>query len=428
MRRISLLTLFAILTAFTSLWAWERLDEIVAVVGDKPILASELEFQTQIFAVQSGVKAGDQEQMETLRRELLRQMINDRLILIKARQDTTIKVSDDELEASFEQRIEQLRSRFPTQEEFDRQLASEGLNFRELKARLREEVAEQIYKEKLINKLLSRVSVMRSEVSDFYETYRDSLPEHPRSVKLARLILDLAASDESLAALRAEAEALLVRIHDGESFEELAKQYSDDPSGEGGGDIGTFSKGDLVPEFEKAVLALKPGELSGVVQTQFGYHIIKLVDKTPKNFHAKHILLMERPEAADSSRVETLAANLLDSLAAGADWGELVKQYSSDETSRATEGEMGWFALADLPPNYREAAEQLDPGQISKPLWLEGGLHILKQLDRREARPFSLDEDYDILKEYARRQKSEEVINQVVDEMKDKVYLELRDL
>lgn len=428
MKRISLLAILLALLAATTLFGWERLDEIVAVVGDKPILLSELDFQTQIYAVQSGIKASDQEQMESLRQELLRQMINDRLILIKARQDTTIKVSDDEVEAAFEKRVSDLRSRFKTQEEFDRQLAAEGLNFRELKARLREEVGDQIYKEKLISKMLSQVSVVRSEVEDFYDTYRDSLPNHPRSVKLAQLSLDLQMSPERQANMKAQAESLAVRIHNGESFEELAQQYSDDPSGQNGGDIGTFSRGDLLPEFEKAALALNPDDISGVVKTQLGFHIIKLVEKSGNSFHAKHILLMEQPEAADSVRVEALANSLLDSLAGGADWNEIVKEYSADEANRANGGEMGWFALQDLPPEYRDKVEDLPVGKISEPLWLEGGLHLLKILDRRESRPFSLEEDYDVLKEYARRQKSEQVISKVVDEMKDKVYLELRDI
>lgn len=428
MRRASLLLLAFVTLLSGTLFAWDRLDSIVAVVGDKPILSSEVDFQAQMYAVQSGISIDDTQQMQALKQELLQQMINDRLILLKAKQDTTIKVTDDEVEQGFQQRLQQLRGRFKTQDEFDKQLASEGLTLRELKVRLREEVEEQMYKEKLISKLLNRVSVLRSEVKDFFETYKDSLPDHPRSVKLARLVLDLSSSPERDAELRAEAESLTVRIHNGESFEDLAKQYSDDPSGENGGDIGTFQKGDLLPEYEKAALTLNPGEVSGVVKTQLGYHIIKLVDRNGNSFHTKHILLMERPAASDSTRVETLANALLDSLSAGADWVQLVKDHSSDSTNRANEGEMGWFAVDDLPDQYKEAINDLQPGQYSKPVWAEGGLDILKVLDRRDARPFSLNDDYDILKEYARRQKSQQVIDQVVDEMKDKVYLEIRTL
>lgn len=423
-----LLAVALLLLSATPLLAWERLDQIVAVVGGKVILSSELEFQAQMYAVQSGFKIQNDEQLKQLEQELLRQMINDRLILIKAKQDTTIRVSNDEVDEAFKRRVDELQASFPTQAEFDRQLEAEGLTFRDLKVRLRAEVEDQLYKEKLISKLLSKVSVTRSEVENFFETYRDSLPEHPRSVKLARILLVPASSADMQDSLRREAESLLTRIGAGESFEELAKEYSDDISADQGGDIGTFNQGDLLPEFERAALTLAPGDVSGVVKTKLGYHIIKLVSKQGASFHCEHILLMDKPSGTDSTRVLQLGQSLVDSLHHGADWGELVKTYSDDETNKATLGELGWFAIADLPEAYRDKVAELAKDSVTAPFWADEGLQILKVVDRREARPFSLEEDWDVLKEYSRRQKSESVIAAVVDEMKDKVHLELRGL
>lgn len=421
------LLLWAVLTVLcSSLWAWERLDDIVAVVGKKAILASELEFQAQMYAAQMGIKVKNDTQLEQIKQDLLRQMINDRLILLKAMEDTTIKVSDDEVDAAFQTRVDELQSSFRSPEEFEAQLATEGLTFRELKVRLREEVRDQIYKEKLIGKLLNRVSVTRAEVEDFFNSYRDSLPDHPRSVKLARMLLRPASSSEMRDSMLQVAQSLVNRIAGGESFEDLAGEYSDDISSSQGGDIGEFTKGDLLPEFERAALALSPGEVSGVVSTKLGLHIIKLVSKESESFHCKHILLMDHPVAADSVRAEKLAADLTDSLEAGADWGEMVKQFSEDESNKAMLGELGWFAIDDLPPQFQAALTGVDAGGLTRSFWTEEGLQILKVLDRRESRSFSLEEDWDILKEYTRRQKSESVIAAIVNEMKDKVYLELR--
>jgi peptidyl-prolyl cis-trans isomerase SurA len=406
--------------------AWERMDEIIAVVGSKPILASELEMQTQLYAVQAGINPKNEAQFSELRQELLRQMIHDRLILIKAKQDTSIKVSDDEVDAAFEMRLEELRNRFAGEEELKRQLAVEGLSFRELKVRLREEVSEQIYKEKLISKLLSRVSVSRADVEQFFDQYADSLPNHPRSVKLAHLVLSVSSAKTEQDSLRQFAEELVSRIGAGESFEELAREFSDDVSAEEGGDIGTFRKGDLLPRFERAALALSSGEVSGVVQTEVGLHIIKLVDKTENTLHCKHILLRDQPTAADSNRVFSRATDLARELRQGEDWGMIVKAHSDDETTRAIEGELGWFAVDNLPAVYQQAVENLDQEEISEPIWTDAGVEILKLKDRQEARKLSIEQDYGVLKEYARRQKSEEVIASVVDEMKDKVHLELR--
>lgn len=306
------------------------------------------------------------------------------------------------------------------------QLAAEGYTMRDLRNKLRIDIHDQLIKDRLVQKLLSKVSVTRGEVEKFYSAYRDSLPPHPQSIKLAHLLLKLTASPQISDSLRLKAEALRARIDQGESFELLAEQFSEDPSAEGGGDIGTFRKGDLVPEYEKAALALNPGEVSPVIHTSFGYHIIKLVGKAEESFHTKHILLLEKSSGTDSSRVYAEAESLTARVNAGEDWGTLVKEHSTDDKTRANFGELGWYALAELPEEFKSGLVNLEIGKLSHPVWSEEGLHIIKLLDKRDERPVSLTDDYDMLKEYARRQKSSEVIAQVVDEMKDRVYIDLR--
>lgn len=406
--------------------AWEDLDKIVAIVGERVILASELEFQIQMYEVQSKTNLDAPEAREQFRRDLLTQMINDRLILIRAKEDTTIVISDADVDEALEKRLGELKARFRSTAEFETQVAAEGYTMRELKNKLREDIHDQLYKDRLVNKLLSKVSVTRSEVEKFYEQYRDSLPQRPEMVKLAHLLLQMQASTAVGDSLKAKAEMIRQKIVDGESFEMLAQQYSEDPSAESGGDIGTFRRGDLVPEYERAALGLNPGEVSPVIHTPFGYHIIKLVAKAEDNYHTKHILLLEKATAADSLRLETFAQTLADSAASGADWGVLVKNYSSDDKTRTNSGELGWFAIEELPDVYRTPLQTLQPGQISAPVWTPEGLHLMRLLEKKESRPITVSEDYDMLKEYTRRQKSSEVIAKVVDEMKDRVYLDMR--
>lgn len=410
-----------------TLLAWDKVDGIVAVVGDKAILSSELDFQMQMYAVQTGAKIDKPEDARKIKQQLLTQMLNDRLILIKATQDSTIKVNDSEVDDALTRRIDELKGRFPTEAEFEKQLESEGYTFRELKFKLREDVRDQLLKEKLISKLLAKVSVSKGEVENFFKTYRDSLPDHPQSIKLAHLLLQLTASKTTADSLLNEARVLLDRTRKGESFEELARKYSQDPSADAGGDIGAVRKGDLMPEFEKAALALNPGEISEVVKTAVGYHIIKLVGKTENQYQAKHILLLGKSSSSDSAALVMQANSIIDRVKKGEDFGTLVKEFSADSTTRANFGELGWLAVNDLPPEFNDGLPGVANGELSKPVWIADGLHILKVLDRKEGRPFSLTEDWDILKEYARRQKSQTVMSAIVDEMKDKVYLDLRE-
>ncbi len=407
-------------------YAWEQLDKIVAVVGDRVILASELQFQLEMYESQAADQLRTPEQQSLFKEELLRQMINDRLILIKAKEDTSIVVSEKQIDEALEERMQELRNRFRSTQEFETQLAAEGYTMRDLRNKLRVDIHDQLVKDRLVQKLLGKVSVTRGEVEKFFSAYRDSLPPHPQSIKLAHLLLKLTASSQISDSLKQTAESLRARIDQGESFEALAEQFSEDPSAESGGDIGTFRKGDLVPEYEKAALALNPGEVSPVVHTSFGYHIIKLVGKAEESFHTKHILLLERSSGADSSRVYSEAEALTARVNAGEDWGTLVKEHSTDDKTRANFGELGWYALADLPEEFKSGLVNLQVGELSPPVWSEEGLHVIKLLDKRDERPVSLTDDYDMLKEYARRQKSSEVIVQVVDEMKDRVYIDLR--
>jgi len=381
----------------------------------------------QLYEVQTGKTISDAAEAHRLKEQILTQMINDRLILIKATQDTTITVSDGEVDDELDSRMTELKNRFAGQEQFERQVVAEGFTMRELKAKLREEAREQLLKQRLISKLLSKVSVGKSEVEGFYETYKDSIPPHPQQIKLAHLLLTVTSSKATSDSLLSQARSLLERINQGESFESLAQQYSEDASAAAGGEIGTVRKGDLLPEFEKAALALSPGGVSDVIKTEIGYHIIKLMARSGDQYEVKHILLLDKPTPADSAAVLALADQILDRIRKGEDFGALVKEYSADSTTRANFGELGWMATEDLPPEFRSVVGTLEDSQISDPIWSTDGLHIIKVIDRKESRPVSLADDWDGLKEMTRRQKSELVIADVVNEMKDKVYLEVRD-
>jgi peptidyl-prolyl cis-trans isomerase SurA len=418
--------LLALIAVSATANAWEALDKIVAVVGDRVILASELQFQMEMYESQAAEQLKTPEQRDQFKVELLRQMINDRLILIRAKEDTSIVVTDKQVDEALDTRLDELRNRYRSSEEFENQLSAEGYTMRDLRNKLRLDIQDQLVKDRLVQKLLGKVAVTRADVEQFYAQYQDSLPPHPQAVKLAHLLLKLKASPELSDSLKQKAEALRERIDNGESFEMLAEQFSEDPSAESGGDIGTFRKGDLVPEYEKAALALNPGEISPVVHTSFGYHIIKLVGKTEDSFHTKHILLLEKSSAADSARTVADAQALIDRVNKGEDWGGLVKDYSNDDKTRANFGELGWFALTELPEAFTHSISGLALGGLSEPTWSDDGLHIIKLLEKRDERPVSISEDYDMLKEYARRQKSSEVIAHLVDEMKGRVYLEMR--
>ena len=422
--RIAVLAAILIVSAQAN--AAEVIDGIEAVVGDYIILKSEVAFQIQLWAMQQEDNSLPPEKVEELIKELIEQMVNDKLILIKAMKDTSITVSSEQIEEALDYKLEELKGRFPSQVEFEQQMALEGLTYRELKNKFRDEMRNQIYKDRLISHELSRVSILPSEVREFFERYKDSLPPHEEAVKLAHIMLEVKASQATLDSARARAAMIKDLLDNGADFAELAVQYSEDPSPESGGDLGYFGRGDLFGEFEKAAFALDIGQVSEVVQTKIGYHIIKCEDKLGDRIRCRHILCLGNPTEEDRANTMSLADSLIAVAKEGGDFAELVKQYSVDEETKKQAGELGWYVHSDLMPEFKAAVQYLGAGEISRPTESPLGIHILKLLDRQVSRPWSLEEDMDALKEIAKRQKTEVVVRRLIDELKKETYVDIR--
>ncbi len=186
-------------------------------------------------------------------------------------------------------------------------------------------------KQRLISSRLSKVTVSEFEVKKFYYEYKDSLPQAGKRVRIFQILLPIEPAPATLDSLRQKAIALLAEIQSGLDFGEAAKKYSEDPSAERGGDIGSFGRGELVPEFERAAFGAKPGELVGPVKTVFGFHLIKVVESDGRKIHTRHILFGLHPSAADSARIAQLADSLITTLKSAAPFAELANTYSAEE-------------------------------------------------------------------------------------------------
>ncbi len=431
MRKI-IFALFAILT-FPILPApaseLEPVDGIIAIVGREPIMASELAAQLQIIAVQNNVKPETPEELEKFQNQVLDQMITERLFLIEAEKDTTIKVSDDEVEQALDEHVAQTSAQFSSEDDFLKQLSQEGLTLHSFKKRLRPDIRSQLLKQRLVAQKLSKISVSKQEVMEFYEKYKDSIPEQPEAVRLAHILITFQPSGGTEDSVRQLAEAVRKNIAAGADFATMAATYSSGPAALSGGDLGFVSRTDVVDEFGRVAFDLSPGDVSGPVKTQFGYHIIKCEEKQGKRAHLRHILFEVKPTAADSMLSYKLADSLLKEINNGADFKELAKIYSADDDSRRQGGELGWFAIEDLPPGFAAAMDKMpENGDVYGPVLTEYGLHILKKIDSKEKRKLNPTDDFDQIREMARQMKTGEVVDKWLNEIKDRTYVEIRQL
>lgn len=418
-----------ILISFSGIFAAEPIERIIAVVGLEPIMASELAAQIQLYIIQTNERPQDQEELEQLQNNILNQMISERLFLIEARKDTLIRVTPEEIDNALEEQIARVASQFDNEEAFLDQIAKESMTLRDYKKRLRPEVENQLYKQRLINSKLSQISVSRQEVYDFYEKYKDSIPEQPEAVKLAHILISFQPSGETEDSVKQLAEKVRQQALAGVDFSTLAAQYSDGPTALTGGDLGFVSSADVVPEFGRVAFNLRPGDISAPVRTEFGIHVIKCEEISGNQAHLRHILFQVKPTAEDSLLSYKLVDSLLNEIKNGTDFRELAKIYSADDDSRKAGGELGWFAVKDLPPSFAETLEKMpNINDVGGPALTEYGLHILKKLDWQEGGSLNPENDFDKLREMARQSKTGEFVDKWLEEMREKTFVEIRNL
>ncbi len=425
--KMGALVLVALFVALSVSGQREAVDRIAAVVGDQVILASELAGQIQLIGLQTGRHPQTEQELETFNREVLEQMVSNQLFLIAAKQDTSISVRPEEVEQALDDHIARISENFASNDEFLRALAAEGLTLRELKKRYRIDVENEILRQRFVQRKLSTVAVSRPEVEVFYQAYEDSLPAQPEAVKLAHLLLKIEPSthlEDSVAALAAE---LRRQVLDGADFAVISSEYSSTGAGANGGDLGYIARDDVVPEFARAAFNLSVGDISGVIRTQFGYHVIKCEGKQQDRLWLRHILLAVQPGREDTQKVVALADSLLRVVTEGGDFAQMAKILSADDESRAQGGELGWFATSDLPPIFAQTvAGWKTPGEYRGPIISQHGVHLLKLLDYQPERTLTLEQDFDDIKEMARREKAARLIDEWITDIKRKTYIDYR--
>ncbi|MCD6161397.1 MAG: peptidylprolyl isomerase [candidate division Zixibacteria bacterium] len=418
-----ILSISLMLSAILS--AEERLDGIAATVDNRIILISEVQSQLQLALMQMKIDRSDKAAIDSLSNEILQQMIDDKLILLEAEKDTLIKITNQEIEDALNNHIARIKQQFPSEEAFLAQLSAEGLTLKELRSRYKDEVKNQLYKERLLNKRLSKVTISSGEVKEFYRTFIDSLPHLPPGVHLAHILISTEPAQSTRDSLEAFANLLYNKAISGEDFALLAKTYSDDKAtAVKGGDLGQFGKGDMVPEFEKAVFNMPVGEISNVVETQFGFHIIKCTGRKDDKIRASHILIALTPSPADLELSKQKADSIYNLLLEGANFEEMAAQFSEDEPSAKAGGDLGWYASDELFNEFKVVVAEHQAGEFAAPVLSQFGYHIIKILDKKNSRPLDFEKDFSDIEGIAKRYKAQNELKKWLDQAREKYFIE----
>jgi len=405
--------------------AQDSMEGIVAIVGREIVLKSDVDGQMEIMA-QRDPKVSRKD--PALRQAVLDQLINERLIMTKAIEDS-VEVTEDEITQRMEYQLQSLIQQFGSEKRIEDMY---GMSMARIRREFRDEIRKRLLVEKMQQKQFADIKATRADVEGFYERYRDSLPSIPERVDLYHIVKYVKPSAEK----NKEAEALALRIRDsivkGGSFSEFARRYSADPmSAANGGDLGTVEKGKFVPSFEAAAFALSPNEISSPVESPFGWHVIQLISKTSTTMTTRHILIRVSQSEADRDSAKAQLLRMKQAVELGDSFEKIAREYSDERETQGFGGAMGQIELSRLPEDMRSAINALKDGSVSDPMPYAAdptkpGYHILYRKRLIPAHKPSVDDDYKQLEQMASFEKKQRLEQEWILKLRRELYWEVK--
>ncbi|MGE0484750.1 MAG: peptidylprolyl isomerase [Gammaproteobacteria bacterium] len=401
-----------------------ELDRIIAVVDDDVIMESELD--EQMGRVRAALRQQGTQMPPTA---VLERQVMERLVLEKIQLQIAdrsgIEVEDDALDRAVSDIADRNQLSI---DQFKEILASEGYEFERFREQIRQEIViAKVRREEVDN----RISVSDSEIENFLRNEQgaeDVLEYHLNHILVA---VPSGASDGEIRAARDKADDALARLENGEDFQSVAISVSDGQQALEGGDLGWRKGGEIPSLFADPVSTMKVGDISGIITSPSGFHIIKLVDKRAgekimvEQFHTRHILIKPNELVSPEQALNRLRQLKL-RLDGGADFGNLAKTNSDDRGSALRGGDLGWVSQGEMVSEFEEVMTVMPIGEISQPFKSEFGFHILQVTETRE---------YDGTEEVRRNRARQAIRRQKIEErhqtwlrrLRDEAYVEYRE-
>ncbi|MEW6701306.1 MAG: peptidylprolyl isomerase [Bacteroidota bacterium] len=405
--------------------AQQLLDKIVAVVDNEIILQSELDFRVNIEAQQKNLHAAD----STLRRQVLNAIVEEKLLYAQAELDS-ITVTDDQVKQQLEYQMNYFIQQYGSRERLEQVY---GMPLEKLKRTLQDDTRKNIMAQLLQQKKLGQIDASRKEVEEFFDTYKDSLGIVQEKYKISHIFLNPKTGERIKKKAKDFAASLLDSIRKGADFAKLATRYSDDPgSASQGGDLGFVKRGVFFPEFEAVAFALAPNQISGVVESPVGFHIIQLLERRGESIHARHILVKVKSDDESDLKAIEFLNDIRDSIIQGKNTFEYyAKLYSDDKENAKMGGELGTFEKSQLEKPLLDIIYKLKEGEISFPKRHEYaknsyGYHIVKLEKRISEHRANLEMDYQEVKRLTDYYKKQKLYAKWIKEIKNKIFWEIR--
>jgi peptidyl-prolyl cis-trans isomerase SurA len=429
MRKIKLLSIITCLLAGLNLSAQERipLDKIAAIVGTHIIKASDIQNQFLQMEMEN-LPVDDRSKCQILEQILLQKLLLDQAGL------DSIKLSDGQVNSELDKRIKALSEQIGTEQKLE---AFYGKTIAEIKSDWRSLVEDQILANQMQNKIVTDIQVSPNEVRLFYKTLpKDSIPEVNPEYEMAQIVVKPPISIKQKLEVKQRMEELRQRVLKGESFSKLAVLYSEDlASAKKGGELGFVSRNDLVPDFAAVAFKLKEGEVSRIVETEYGYHIIQFIEKKGEKVNVRHILMSPKISKDNiikgKAKIDSIYTLLKDTVP----FAKIAGQLSDDESTKNNGGlyqnqytGTSKFDPKQIDPSLFSVLKDLKTNGYSQPFLTQDETgkqvyKIVKLLSKTDAHKANILDDYQLIKAMALNDKKNKTLNDWVTAKLAKTYI-----
>ena len=403
----------------------QTIDRIVAIVNENVVTRRELDEMLRAALKQLQKQGVQPPEQIVLEKQLLERLILNRVQLQLAK-ETGLTVSDTELDQTLRRIAQENKMSLP---EFYRALEQDGVSFNKFRDEIRDEIILVRLKEREVN---NRINVTEGEVDNFLhiqETSTDNNYEY----RLAHILVQLPEQADALKnqAMRQRAETALAQVRKGAEFGQVAAEFSDAADAMTGGVLEWRPAAQLTKKFAEILASMKPGEVTPIIQSPNGFHILKLLDRRDQKdaitmvdqTHARHILIKIN-ELTSESDARRRIIELKERLDNGGNFEELARLHSED-ASAAAGGDLGWVSPGDTVPEFEQAMNRLKAGEISGPVQSPFGWHLIQAMEHR-SQDMSKERQRQSARQAIRARKADAAFQEWLQRLRDRAYVEYR--
>ena len=402
------------------------IDGVAAIVEDKIVLKSDLNQMTNMVAIQKGINPNlNYEAFLGLQSSVLESMIDQKILLKLAEEDTTIEVKDKDVNNALDQQLENLILQSGGKKQAEKML---GQTLKSFESEFWFEMKDKMVSEMFQQKVLSNIKTNKKDVLSFYSTYKDSLPFFPLEVKMRHILIKPKPSDSVKKKIVYFLSNIKNKIEtEDNDFSFYAKEHSMDPGSKNrGGNLGWYGRGELVKNFETTAFTVPLNFISDPFETEMGYHILETLDKKGDKVKVRHILIIPQISKKDEEKAYKFAMSIKDSCKTLIDFKKLSKKYSDDYQTSGVGGDLGWINPKTYPiKELGKIINSIQKNECSIPINTSFGFHLLWLENIKKGGKPTLKEHWSKIEKMALNNKKMNWYNGWIKKEKEKFFIKI---